>query len=385
MDARLLLLGLVGYLLAGYAILGAPARWREMAFLALNLAAATVLFQISKPVVLIYVALVSLHYALLRKFRDSALPLAAPIIVLIAARALPAKLMGPFPAQVSLSALFVGLSYMAFRLTWAAVEVRNGIVALPSYLRYMNFAFFAPTLFIGPIHRLSAASLPRRKNLPSGLLRVLVGAGKYVFLANVVYRLTFAGVFNNPQVSHSYADLALACVGFHLYLFFNFSGFCDIAVGIGQALGIQISENFDTPLLARNISDYWNRWHITLSHFLRELIFTPLCMTLIRTLGPAQMNAVVSVAAIVTFCLSGIWHGSGLNFLWWGLANGIGVAVHHLYAETLKKVLKKNFIHYERSKWIRVLATALTFAFVSGSMLFVANDWAKLKDLLNGF
>jgi D-alanyl-lipoteichoic acid acyltransferase DltB (MBOAT superfamily) len=291
--------------------------------------------------------------------------------------------------EFSLSSVFVGSSYLAFRTSHLALEVRNRAVPRPGCWEYLGFAFFAPTLSVGPINPYSQYRLgfveTGQPEIPLGrtLLRVLVGAVKYAFLGPLLNQLTYSGLLLDGH-PHPWVDLPIAAVAYYLYLYCNFSGFCDIAIGGAGLMGIPVAENFANPFAARNVKDFWNRWHITLSQYMRDVVFTPLSKALVRAFGPAQANHGIVLTILVVFLLIGVWHGAGWNYVAFGALHGLGVAINHYYTIVLKKwFTKEQFGAYNRSRLIHAAAVTLTFLFVAASLFLFANDWDAMKSIFS--
>lgn len=278
------------------------------------------------------------------------------------------------------SEFFVGISYMAFRLSRLIREVQNGAVQQPSLAEYLGFAFFIPTMTLGPINTYSnmQRSLVRDHkqsgSAQEAWLRILIGLTKYLFLATVLNQLTYGGLLLDGH-PHVPLDLVIAIPAYTLYLYCNFSGFCDMVVGVSALLGIEVSENFDRPFAARNLQEFWNAWHITLSTWFRDMMFTPLLKTLARWSGPAWMNEMVAVTILAVFMTLGVWHGVGMNFLIFGLLQGIGLVTVHYYRLSLKKFLpRQTLAAYQANRGVHLAGSALTFAYFSITLFFFANS-----------
>jgi D-alanyl-lipoteichoic acid acyltransferase DltB (MBOAT superfamily) len=402
------------YVILGRALRGLAIQLRDPLFTLLNLVAVYLLFfwhadaqhplLYSLPLIL-YLAVVSLQYLAMRIWSRSAgilpwLAFFAPLSVLIAVRYVPfvaiasaisksgAALWQANP-QLIPSRIFVGISYLAFRSSYLVLEVRNGVVPRPTLSQYLGFAFFAPTLSVGPINRYSdhrrafrdAAPLP----IPAGTaaLRVVVGAVKYKFLGPLLNQFTYSGLMLDGH-PHRWVDLAIAAVAYYGYIYCNFSGFCDMAIGAAGLMGIPVAENFANPFGARNMKEFWNRWHITLSQYMRDVVFAPLSRALVRLLGPSQANHAIAVTILFVFVLVGVWHGVGWHYAAFGLSQGLAVAGNHYYTLALKKRLgKERFAAYNRSRTIHAAAVALTFLYTSASIFLFANDWSAMKAILS--
>lgn len=286
-------------------------------------------------------------------------------------------------------ATIVGLSYMAFRLSYLVLEVRNGVVEMPRLNEYLGFAFFLPTLVVGPIspystHQRSLARASER-SVPVGraLVRILVGATKFFFLASLANQLTYDGVLLDGN-RHSFIDLGIAVVFYYLFLFLNFSGFCDMAIGLATLVGVRVKENFDNPFAARNVKEFWNRWHITLSEYTRDVIFTPVTKAIFKKAGARYTNLAISMAVLCVFFVIGIWHGVGIFFVIFGLMHAAGVITNHYYTVWLKRALgKKKFKSYNENRFVNVAAIVLTFVYISSTFVFFANSYNQLGMIRN--
>jgi D-alanyl-lipoteichoic acid acyltransferase DltB (MBOAT superfamily) len=319
------------------------------------------------------------------------LAFAYPILLLVVFRYLPfawSWLLNRSGFPIGLvAATIIGLSYMAFRLSHLVIEVRNGTVPVPTLSEYLGFAFFLPTMVVGPInpyhqHRSSLINLDRSL-LParSCLLRIVVGLTKYQFLGNLANQLTYGGIFLDGK-PHGFFDLATAMVFYYLYLYCNFSGFCDMAIGVAGLIGIRVKENFDNPFRATNVKEFWNRWHITLSDYTREVIFAPLTKALIKELYTTPS---ITIGILTVFLTIGVWHGVGWRFAQFGLIHAVGVIINHYYTIWMKQKLgKAGYRAYNENLLINALATAITFVYVAMSFAVFANDNNMMRVIENG-
>jgi D-alanyl-lipoteichoic acid acyltransferase DltB (MBOAT superfamily) len=224
-----------------------------------------------------------------------------------------------------------------------------------------------------------------RPEIPIGRasLRVLIGAVKFRFLAPILDQLTYANLLLDGH-PHLWVDLPIAALAYYLYLYCNFSGFCDIAIGSAGLMGIPVAENFMNPFAARNPKDYWNRWHITLSQYMRDMVFSPVSKALVRVFGFKRANHAIALTIFVIFLLVGIWHGTGWQYAAFGLAHGFGVAANHYYTIALKKRLgKEGFAAYNRSPAIHAAAVMLTFIFVTTCLFLFANTGDDMKRIFS--
>ena len=173
-------------------------------------------------------------------------------------------------------------------------------------------------------------------------------------------------------------------VFYYLYLYCNFSGYCDMAIGAAGLIGIPVAENFNNPFAARNVKDFWNRWHITLSSYMRDVVFAPLSKNLVRAMGPAYANHAIALTITVVFLLVGVWHGVGWNYFIYGALHALGVVTNHYYTIGLKKWLGRDgFKAYNENRWIHALAVTLTFAYCAASLMFFANTLPQIRQIFD--
>jgi D-alanyl-lipoteichoic acid acyltransferase DltB (MBOAT superfamily) len=339
------------------------------------------------------------HYWLLKLTKSDgerwgAIALWFPIVVLILIKYIP-WVQGSFGTSLQpvgvqhFSALFLGLSYLTFRVCHLVQEVRNDVVEMPTLADYLSFSFFVPTLSLGPINPYStfigSYRNPDWHQTPvnRSLLRILVGLTKYVFLSTLLNQYTYTGLILDGHPHHK-IDLLIALFGYTLYLYCNFSGFCDMVIGVSGLMGIQVMENFNVPFSARNLQEFWNRWHISLSTWLRDMMFTPLVKALVRVFGPKSTNNVIAFSICTVFIVIGVWHGVGIHFALFGLFHGIGLATVHYYGYFLKKKLgKQRFIAYRDNPYIAAVGRVMTFTYFSLSLFLFANTWENMRQIFN--
>lgn len=389
-----------------------PARFRMQLFAVLNLAGLGVLCVISgaksiraRSVIpyltvalfffALYVGTVLFHYFAVRRCRRDgtawpAIAFLSPILLLVYVKYL-ADYLNPFGGILSpvglhrFGAFFIGLSYLAFRIVHLVQEVRNEVVEMPTLSEYIAFAFFVPTLSVGPINPYSkfigSMRAPDRSVTPIGrsLLRMLIGMVKYIFLGSIIAQFTYKALLLDGH-PHGILDLLIAIPAYALYLYCNFSGYCDLAIGSAGLLNIQVAENFDRPFTSRNFQEFWSRWHITLSSWIRDLVFTPLTKVMMRRFGIKNANHVIAAALMISFLGVGIWHGNGLNFLIFGFFQGLGLVTVHYYTAYLKKHLgRERFAAYRNNSTIRAVSTVMTFIYFSLTLFLFANTWDEIK------
>jgi alginate O-acetyltransferase complex protein AlgI len=262
----------------------------------------------------------------------------------------------------------LGLSYYALRFIHYAVEKYKGEIPAHSFGDFAQYMFFLPTFMAGPIHRYPAfAADLRRKRwdaalFVAGLERMLLGYFKIAFIANLLvnYFLGLA-VMNlsgtDPALS-SYLNLLKT--GANLY--FQFAGYSDIAIGFGMLLGFRVMENFNFPFLARNISDFWTRWHISLTSWCRDYVY----------MGVMASTRRAWLAAVSAMLVMGLWHEFSLRYLLWGVYHGVGILIWQQF-QKIKPHLPQSQNKYAVLAW-RVFSNLLTLHYVMFGMLLVLFD-----------
>jgi len=318
-----------------------------------------------------------------------------PIVALVGLRYIPDSIYVAVGGELGITGItgapaVIGISYLAFRCSRLVLEVRNQTVPFPGFLEYLNFCFFLPTIPVGPINTYACYRNgfgTSRYKVPIGraVFRIFVGLIKLKFLGGVFGQLTYSEFLLDGN-THSWSALPIVMVCYFLFLYCNFSGFCDMAIGAAAIIGIQVPENFENPLAARNMKEFWNRWHITLSVWMRDLVFSPLSKVLVRTFGASRMNGAIALSILVTFLLIGIWHGVGWNYAAFGLAQALGVVAVHYYTIFLKNRLGRSGMQiYMCSRLVKALAVSITFIYYSMTLFLFANsgeDMAKIFSIL---
>lgn len=294
-----------------------------------------------------------------------------------------------FNSTLSLAIIGIGVSYFTFQAISYLADIYLEVEYPESNLGHfaLYLAFF-PKLLQGPIERASDL-LPQIKQpyqfnydaMRSGILLFAWGLFKKVVVADR-FALYADQVFNNVH-DFSGLSLVIGTYAYALQIYFDFSAYTDMARGAGRLFGINLTENFNSPYLATSIADFWRRWHISFSRWILDYIFRPLQMGW-RSLGQAGTAA----ALIVTFLVSGIWHGATWGYVIWGLLHGIYLAVSTYYRPYQKRLHK--WLGIEKSKWLKLWQVFITFNLVSFAWVFFrANSlddaWYIISNWYYGF
>jgi alginate O-acetyltransferase complex protein AlgI len=223
----------------------------------------------------------------------------------------------------------IGLSYVTFQMISYLVDVWKGTIPVEkNFMAFSTYLLFFPKLISGPITRYKPFAIqmeqlnPSTDDIAAGFRRLLAGFVKRAIIANQLALMANA-VFNlrTANVEPKFAWLAL--IAYTLQIFFDFSGYTDMAIGLGMMIGIRLPENFNFPYIAQSVSDFWRRWHITLSTWFREYVFYPLERQRFKWAGQ-QINL------LIVFLLTGLWHGFKPTFIVWGLLHGIALVMESL-------------------------------------------------------
>jgi alginate O-acetyltransferase complex protein AlgI len=223
----------------------------------------------------------------------------------------------------------VGLSYVTFQMISYLLDVWKGTMpAEKSFVDLSAYLLFFPKLVSGPITRYKPFALqmeqlnPSMDDVAQGFRRLLSGFVKRALIANQLAPLANA-VFNLPTANVDPKFAWLGLLAYTLQIFFDFSGYTDMAIGLGMMIGFRLPENFDFPYIAQSIGEFWRRWHITLSTWFREYVFYPLERRRFRW-ASQQINI------LIVFLLTGLWHGFKPTFIFWGLLHGCALAIESL-------------------------------------------------------
>ncbi|MBH0167074.1 MBOAT family protein [Fictibacillus sp. 7GRE50] len=265
----------------------------------------------------------------------------------------------------------LAISFYTFQAVSYLVDIFYGKQKAERHYGYFSvyFAFF-PQLVAGPIER-AKKLIPQLKveqrlnyeNLVYGMKRIAWGFFKKTLIADRLAPIV-ASVYDSPNPSGS--EIVLATILFSIQLYADFSACSDIAIGSARMLGINLTENFKQPHFAVSIADFWSRWHITLSTWLRDYIFFPLGKR-------KKKRSEIYFAIVITFLVSGIWHGAAWTFVLWGLIHGF----YRVFGDATKSYRESmaSFIRLDRTpvlhRWLKI---AITFLLVCFSRVFFRSD-----------
>ena len=260
--------------------------------------------------------------------------------------------------------ILLGMAFYVLRATHLLFECYSGRQTQIGWFELIAWLWFLPTLQVGPINRFNPfqQDLLRRRwdnqLFVSGVERLVFGYFKIIVLGNYLMTVKYnQWLIQFPLDSWAYHYLDSLRYGLHLY--FKFSGYSDIAIGFSLLLGFRVGENFNFPFLATNIGEFWRRWHISLSSWCRDYVYLPV---IAYSRQPA-------IAAIASMLVLGAWHELSLQYLFWGIWHGVGIAVYQVFTKTkLQKFLnngRMTIIWLPISVFITLNYVILSFTFTS--------------------
>jgi alginate O-acetyltransferase complex protein AlgI len=290
----------------------------------------------------------------------------------------------------------LGISFYTFRTVSYIIDVyREDIKPSFNFLDYVFYMTFFPLLIAGPITRakLFLPTLQKRfrvndYNVSKSMILIIQGLIKKAIIADYIAQYCNL-VFDAPGMYSGFENL-IAVYGFALQIYFDFSGYTDMAIGISKLMGFDIGINFNKPYHALNVTDFWRRWHISLSSWLRDYLFTPLSIKF-RNWGKAG----IIFSLLLTFILCGFWHGANLTYIFWGGLFGLAMAFEILTGKIRKNIRKKinvrvyNFIswfltfNFVTFLWIFFRAQNMTSAWLIIKQIFTQMDWAYFGPFVN--
>ena len=278
---------------------------------------------------------------------------------------------------------FIGISYMSFKTIQIMLEISDGLIKEKINIKdYLQFLLFFPTVSAGPIDRSRRflkeinEVMPRKEYLElagDGVYRIVLGLLYKVVLSTYVYQMLLA-LNNTGTVVYSIKYMYL----YTLYLFFDFAGYSLMAVGSSNILGIQTPMNFNKPFLSVDIKDFWTRWHITLSTWLRDFVFSRVLMQVIRKKWFKNRLHNATYAYMVNMLVMGFWHGLSVSYIVYGFYHGVLMAGFEVYQK------KSTFYKKNKNKnWYKLLSWFVTMNLVMiGFFIFSGEPYKILLTIL---
>lgn len=275
----------------------------------------------------------------------------------------------------------VGISLYTFQSISYVVDVYKGRVApTATWLEYVFFLSFFPALVAGPIVRadyflpqIRANYHATRTELYAALWMIICGILKKAVIADYIAQyndLIFAG-----PTGYSGFESLMGVIGYTMQIYCDFSGYSDMAIGLAMIMGFRLSRNFDFPYKSKNLTEFWRRWHISLSSWLRDYVYIPLGGNRKGTLRTYLNN-------FLTMLIGGLWHGAAWKFVFWGAMHGVGLAVHKATLPLTRRL--------PDTWWVRAVGWSVTMVYVSLLWVFFRADswldsWLIIKNIFTNF
>lgn len=269
----------------------------------------------------------------------------------------------------------LGISFYTFQTLSYTIDIHRGKIKSENLLDFSLFVIFFPQLVAGPIVR-AAEFLPQLKNkiqltfvnFKSGLALFIIGFAKKSLLADSL-SIYVDSVFLRPDFFDS-LTLIYAVMAYSLQIYFDFSGYSDMAIGIGLILGFHFPKNFNYPYKSRNITEFWRRWHLTLSRWLRDYLYISLG-------GNKKGEYRTYFNLFITMTLGGLWHGASINFVVWGMLHGFALAMHKVYLS----FIKANINDYPEQAFTESKLSTIFQHFISITLtyMFVCATWVLFR------
>ena len=364
---------LFGFFLFGYALLSKDVKWRNIYVVAFSL---FFYYKSSGPFLLVLACLISSDFLFARLIEKKEGAKKKILFYLSLIYSLSFLLYFKYSSTIIYNSneylgtnfglndwfLPLGISFYTFQSISYLVDVyRREVPPVKSITDYAFYMTFFPHIIAGPIIRakdfvpqLSAPTMLNSATYKESMIRITTGLIKKLLIAD--YLGTYVSLINESPLNHTGLEHFISMYAFSFQLYFDLSGYADIAIGMSLLLGFRIKENFDSPYLARNIRSFWRKWHISISNWFKDYIYIPL--------GGNKGKPISSYTLLIfIMVLGGLWHGMEKRFIVLGLMHGVALVIHKFYL--------KYFPVQSKSKVFSIIAVLITFHFVSFGWFFL--------------
>lgn len=275
----------------------------------------------------------------------------------------------------------VGISFYTFQSISYIVDVYKGRVApTRTWLEYLFFLSFFPALVAGPIVRadyflpqVEQNSRPKREEIYLGFWMIILGIIKKAIIADYISQYNDL-IFSSPTGYSGFESL-MGVIGYTMQIYCDFSGYSDMAIGIALIMGFKLSPNFNFPYKSKNLTEFWRRWHISLSSWLRDYLYIPLG-------GNRKGTIRTYVNNFLTMLIGGLWHGAAWKFVFWGGMHGVGLAVHKASKPLLDKI--PNIYPVKLLSWtVTIIYVSLLWVFFRAESW--TDSWLIIKNIFTNF
>ena len=285
----------------------------------------------------------------------------------------------------------IGLSFFTFQSIAYYFDKRR-LENCESGFEIFTFLTFFPQLLAGPIVDISTfrnglnARVVNIESLQTGLYRISLGLIKKFLIADTLSQITSIYINSNYDFTFSFTSSVILVLSYTFQIYFDFSAYCDIAIGIGMLFGFNLPENFNRPYLSNSFREFWRRWHMTLSNFFKVYVYIPL--------GGNRVSKYKNFRNLwITFFLTALWHGATINFLLWGFLHGLFLTIEKLL--NYKKLFSNRFLTFilisvswipffskSSQDTIDIISSIFTFQLVNDDFLPIAVQYFNLKFLI---
>ncbi len=279
----------------------------------------------------------------------------------------------PMPHPPSLLG-FLGISYISFKTIAMIMEMRDGLIKAVPIKEFLYFLYFFPTISSGPIDRFRRftkelrAPLTQDKYLDflnKGITRIFQGFLYKFIIGYLIDTYWLHGIAISATLHPNFWNMTQSMYAYGLYLFFDFAGYSLFAIGVSNLMGYDLPHNFNKPFLAKNIHDFWQRWHMTLSFWFRDFVFMRLVKTFMVKKWSKNMITISNIGYLTNMLIMGFWHG----ITWYYVLYGIYHALLMIGFDAWKRLKKRKNWHIPDNKWTTSISIFITFNLVMLSFL----------------
>jgi membrane protein involved in D-alanine export len=269
---------------------------------------------------------------------------------------------------------FLGISYLTFKGTQMIMETRDGLIKnnIP-IVQLLYFILFFPTISSGPIDRYRRFEKDLKAEISKEQYKILLydGINKifigFLYKYIIGYSINHYFIINLPNITNNaFQENLYYMYGYSLYLFFDFAGYSAFAIGVSYIMGIKSPENFNKPFISRNIKDFWNRWHLSLSFWFRDYVYMRFIFWVTKKKWIKNRNMSSNLGYILLFLLMGFWHGLAIQYILYGIYHAVIMVLYNSFEQFNKK-----HKWWKDNKFTKVVAIIITFHFICfGFLIF---------------
>ncbi|RLK63112.1 D-alanyl-lipoteichoic acid biosynthesis protein DltB [Atopobacter sp. AH10] len=271
---------------------------------------------------------------------------------------------------------FLGISYMEFKALQVIIQIYDGQIKQIDSFSYIYMMIFFPVLTSGPIDRSERFKKDVYRTIPRAEYLELVGKGLWKMSLGLVYKLVISAIFYQAILLLGKGNGSLAffvnMYAYGFYLFFDFAGYSLMAVAMSYFFGIQSPDNFNKPFISKDMKEFWDRWHISLSHWFRDFVFSRITMDIMKSGKVRNKYVIASTAFIINMLIMGLWHGVESHYIIYGLYHGVLLAGTELYQKKLPWHKK-----YRKNPAYQGLSWFVTFNLVMFGLLIFSGNLSK--------